>query len=250
MEIFETEKRIKHNNCNGFSLVEVVLAIGIFLVTILALVGLLGPTLKSVDSVDKTDEVVSIVNTLNAFLQNSPDIALPGGSKFDAIYNALRNGNEATLFVYRWYDDSVAGDLTVRIEIGFADNEGGAVNARGVVNDVARDPNLADGFEAAAGPIYRVVLTPSSVIPESGTDFDGNPGQTYRSVVRDGTTKTYTLSADLDGYFEGYFAMEVRIFSREVDQIAIQDPTAMPTPSLADLANETPLFTYNTAIVR
>ena len=71
----------------GFSLIEVVLAIGIFLVTVLALVGLLGPTLQSVDEVEKTDEVSSIVNTMNAFLQNSPEIA-PGASRFNAIYNA------------------------------------------------------------------------------------------------------------------------------------------------------------------
>ena len=33
----------------GFSLIEVVLAIGIFLVTVLVLVGMLGPTLESVE---------------------------------------------------------------------------------------------------------------------------------------------------------------------------------------------------------
>ena len=60
----------------GFSLIEVVLAIGIFLVTVLALVGLLGPTLQSVDEVEKTDEIASVVNTVNAFLQSSPDIAV------------------------------------------------------------------------------------------------------------------------------------------------------------------------------
>ncbi len=71
----------------GFSLIEVVLAIGIFLVTVLALVGLLGPTLQSVDEVEKTDEIASVVNTVNAFLQSSPDIAVGSQSKFETIYN-------------------------------------------------------------------------------------------------------------------------------------------------------------------
>ncbi len=79
----------------GFSLIEVVLAIGIFLVTVLALVGLLGPTLQSVDEVEKTDEVSSIVNTINAFLQNSPEIA-PGASRFNAIYNAVSQDSATT----------------------------------------------------------------------------------------------------------------------------------------------------------
>lgn len=234
------------NRQAAFSLIEVVLAIGIFLVTILALVGLLGPTLKSVDDVDKTEEVVSVVNTLNAFLQNSPDIA-PGGSKFNAIFNAVADGNVATIFVYRWYDDSVPNDLTVRLEVGFADNENGSIDTLGVVNSDRVGAPQAD-FTNAAGPIYRVVLTPSSVIPETGTDFDGNQ-VTYRSAQRNAGTQTYTLSTTLGNYAEGYFAMEARIFSREQDQLVLQGAT-MPTPTLADLANEEPIFTYNTAIVR
>ncbi len=92
----------------GFSLIEVVLAIGIFLVTVLALVGLLGPTLQSVDEVEKTDEVSSIVNTLNAFLQSSPEIA-PGASRFDAIYNLARSdgwGRGDGLRLIERYEDS------------------------------------------------------------------------------------------------------------------------------------------------
>ncbi|HBM85619.1 MAG TPA: hypothetical protein DD423_02325, partial [Opitutae bacterium] len=85
----------------GFSLIEVIMAMGIFLVTVLALVGLLGPTLKSIDEIEKTDEVASIVNTINAFLQNSPDIAATG-SKFDAIYNAVSQ-DFATLLIFRAY---------------------------------------------------------------------------------------------------------------------------------------------------
>lgn len=227
----------------GFSLIEVVLAIGIFLVTILALVGLLGPTLKSVDDVDKTDEVVSIVNTLNAFLQNSADIA-PGASKFDAIFEAVASGNSANVVIYRWYEGSGA-DLTVRLEVGFADNEGGAIDTRGVVNAAQRTD--AD-YQDAAGPIYRAVLTPSSVIPETGTSFAGTP-VTYRSATRNASTETYTLSTGLNNYAEGYFAMEVRVYALEADQAAIQSGN-LPSPTLADLKDETPLFTYNTAIVR
>ena len=90
----------------GFSLIEVVLAIGIFLVTVLALVGLLGPTLQSVDEVEKTDEIASVVNTVNAFLQSSPDIAASGQSKFETIYKELRTDGFITAFVFRAYDNN------------------------------------------------------------------------------------------------------------------------------------------------
>ena len=93
---------------DGFSLIEVVLAIGIFLVTVLALVGLLGPTLQSVDEVEKTDEIASVVNTVNAFLQNSPAIATETDSKFNTIFNAVANDGYATIFVFRSYKDSTS----------------------------------------------------------------------------------------------------------------------------------------------
>ncbi len=209
-------------------MIEVVLAIGIFLVTVLALVGLLGPTLQSVDEVEKTDEVSSIVNTLNAFLQNSPDIA-PGGSKFNAIYSAVAAGGEATVFIFRYYDDTATGTgnaPVVRIAVGF--NTGEGVNAGSEV-----DQSL---FADAAGPIYRAVLSASSVTPE-----------TLRSAVRNGVG-IYTLAqTDVANYPEGYFAMEVRIFAE-----APPGPqgTFTSATNLTTLNDEEPIFTYNTAVVR
>lgn len=218
----------RHRNC-GFSLIEVVLAIGIFLVTVLALVGLLGPTLQSVEEVEKTDEVASVVNTLNAFLQNSPEIVgTATTSRFDLIYQAVEGENYATVFVFNEYIDNTAND---RLAVGFLDGEvlsGGTLGA-GAEIPVGR-------FEDASGTIYRAVLTPSSVIPEA-----------YRSADRNTTTETYQLNTTLANYLEGYFAMEVRIYA--------EDPPAPGTvftasKTLTELSNEEPLFTYNTAVVR
>jgi type II secretory pathway pseudopilin PulG len=207
----------------GFSLIEVVLAIGIFLVTVLALVGMLGPTLQSVDEVEKTDEIASVVSTVNAFLQSSPDIvsATPSVSKFEAIYNAVKNNGYATVFVFRSYEDSNSTDI--ELIVGFL----GETDAR----------LLASDFANIAGPIYRVMLSASSVTPEAelnGRNADG----------------IYTLKSPFAAYPEGYFAMEVRIFALESD---ISDarrgsvPADLDAGSLNDLE---PLFTYNTAVVR
>ena len=205
----------------GFSLIEVVLAIGIFLVTVLALVGLLGPTLQSVDEVEKTDEVSSIVNTINAFLQNSPEIA-PGASRFNAIYNAVSQ-DSATLLVFRAYD---ANDV-ISLKVGFV----------GKTDQLARvtDSDVTDGSEVfAAGTIYRAVLTPSSVNPvaeRADAGVDSYPRYTMNET---------TPSA----YPEGSFAMEVRIFAEE-PSLAFNAASV-----LADLQLKEPIFTYNTAIVR
>ena len=217
----------------GFSLIEVVLAIGIFLVTVLALVGLLGPTLQSVDEVEKTDEIASVVNTVNAFLQSSPDIAVGSQSKFETIYDAISNdsNSEATIFVYRYYDNKTDPDNeTIALEVGFATGE--PVNVRAKVNQPATNPaNFAD----AAGPIFRVVLTASSVTPE-----------VLRSPNRNGDG-IYTLSAGVADYPEGYLAMEVRIYPENPPGPSGNFNTATNLTALKDIE---PLFTYNTAVVR
>ena len=217
----------------GFSLIEVVLAIGIFLVTVLALVGLLGPTLQSVDEVEKTDEIASVVNTVNAFLQSSPDIAVGSQSKFETIYEAISNNSnsEATIFVYRYYDNKTDPDNeTIALEVGFATGE--PVDVRAKVNQPATNPaNFAD----AAGPIYRVVLTASSVTPA-----------VLRSPNRN-SDGIYTLSAGVANYPEGYLAMEVRIYPENPPGPSGNFNTATNLTALRDIE---PLFTYNTAVVR
>ena len=203
----------------GFSLIEVVLAIGIFLVTVLALVGLLGPTLQSVDEVEKTDEVSSIVNTLNAFLQNSPEIA-PGASRFNAIYNLVKSDDFAAILVFRAYDDN---DV-IALKIGFI--------GEGQVK--VGEEDVTDGsIVKAAGTIYRAVLTASSVIPQEYLN------ETKPDRNGDGV---YTLKKPIADYLEGSFAMEVRIFTEE-PSLSFQTANNLK-------ANVEPIFTYNTAIVR
>ena len=221
----------------GFSLIEVVLAIGIFLVTVLALVGLLGPTLQSVDEVEKADETASVVSTVNAFIQSSPDIGSPSAtppvSKFDAIFNAVTSGDHATIFVYRYYDDQTdSNEERIALEVGFSPQESAQVNNRAIVNQPSQNPaNFAD----AAGPIYRVVLSASSVTPEL-----------HRSGTRN-SDNIYTLNKSLAAYPEGYLAMEVRIFAEDPPG---PNGSFNTSTDLNDLILIEPIFTYNTAIVR
>ena len=206
----------------GFSLIEVVLAIGIFLVTILALVGLLGPTLKSVDEVEQTDEVASVVNTLNAFLQKSPEIAVAGQTKFQTIYEAVASGNFATVFIFKSY--RTASGTGSFLQVGFWDQDKETNNANALL--------INTDFSNAAGKIYRVVLTASSVLPLA-----------QRSAARN-ANGVYTLKNPYVSYLEGSLAMEVRIFAEE------PGPSFNPTTNMADLAKRDSAFTYDTAIVR
>jgi type II secretory pathway pseudopilin PulG len=206
----------------GFSLIEVVLAIGIFLITVLALVGLLGPTLQSVDEVEKTDEVASVVNTINAFLQNSPEIANSDETKFETIYDAIAGDGYATILVFRKYAST--SDDTISLKVGFV----GETSAQVQSSDIRSGSTVL-----AAGTVFRAVLTPSSVIPDDQITDNGED-----------EFPRYTLSSTLEDYPEGYLAMEVRIYAEEPDILSIAS-------DLDDLSeNSEPIFTYNTAIVR
>ena len=216
------------------------LALGVFLVSVLALIGLLAPMLRSVSDIEKLDEITSVVNTVNAFLQSSPDIALRDTNgnvtqtRFDGIYQAVSsNGSdEATIFVFRYFDDTSSD--SIRLEVGFSpdENDDGAF----LGSDSIVDETL---FQDAAGPIYRVVLTVSPVTPLQPVPLRTDP--------RDADTGIYALTQDLVNYPEGSLAFEARIFA--------EDPpgpgrTFETETDLSALSIVEPDFTFSAAIVR
>ena len=234
----------------GFSLIEVIFALGIFLITILAMVGLLGPTLKSISDIEKTDEVVSAVNTVNSFLQSSPYIgdeaATPPVSKFEAIFRSVLSDNQATLFVYRYFD-SASSQATepIRLEVGFAQGE--PVGAKAIINTPDNIDDPTPSFADAAGPIFRVVMTVSPVVPVEGDDLENPEGAKipYRAADRnDNLIYTFDSGLTFEKYAEGFLALEVRIWAED------PGPNFEAATDLGALAGRKPLFTYNTAITR
>ena len=83
----------------GFSLIETVLSISIFMVTIIVLLAMLGPVLSSLDDVQESDELSSIVESLNSFLQANSSLAV-NGSNFDLIYEAVKTRGFATVYIF------------------------------------------------------------------------------------------------------------------------------------------------------
>ena len=92
----------KRKQKKGFSLIETVLSISIFLVIILVLLAMLGPVLSSVDEVKEADEISTIGESLNSFLQANSSLAV-NGSNFDLIYEAVKSRGFATIYVFRSY---------------------------------------------------------------------------------------------------------------------------------------------------
>ena len=231
MSSFYRSLQFRQSQEDGFSLVEVVLAMGIFLITVLTLVGLMGPALKSVSKIKTTDEVASVVETVSAFLNTSPFIPVGSSTRFESIYNAIHDDGQATLFVYKWYDD--ANDI-VRQEIGFESTQTGSVGSASVVNATSRGNGVpVTSFTNATSFIYRVVLTASSAMLIDEFVNEGAEGSYPR----------YTLNSTFGSYTGNYLALEVRIFA--------EDPSINPpVTNMATLADEVPVLVYNTAILR
>lgn len=223
-------KKNQPSRSHGFTLIEVILALGVFLVSVMALIGLLGPMLQSIDEVEKVDEMTSIVNTVNAFLQSSPDIANDDETKFETIYQAVASDNYATIFAFRRYTGDT--DTDIELAIGFHDETNAQLDE--------------SAFDNIAGPIYRIVLSASGVTP---ADSLGNNGERNASGV-------FQLEASSpDSYPEGYLALEARIYAETWNENF--DPGNLPPHggddtefNLDNLLALEPDFTLNTAIVR
>lgn len=227
---------------------EVVLSIGVFFITVLALIGFFGPILKSISNVEKTDEIAAIVDSVNAFLQSSPQINKTG-SRFEAVYNAVQSSSYATILAFR----ARQGSATV-LKLGFV----GETDAVITKSDIYFSDGSPDVFRAE-GFIYRVVLTPSSVVPlnyHHATEtkiINGRPvtiPKRYKNSEENIRTNTYRLAnayLNVDSYTENSFAMEIRIFAEEL----VPDRSHFDLDvSLEDLDHDKHLFTYDTAILR
>lgn len=207
----------------GFSLIEVVLAIGIFLVTVLVLVGMLGPTLESVEEVDKTDEIVSVIDSVSAFLNGGSDFGQNVAS-FDIIYETILTGGYSTIYVYRSYLSANSSD--VKLSVGFSPSE------RTSTQRISTRSRAFD-FKNAAGRIYRCVLTVKPLLPR---EYYKDRGR--RAFPR------YLLTNKISEFNEGYLPIEVAIYAEN------PGPSFSDRISIRDLSLKEPDYVFNTAISR
>ena len=147
---------LEKNKIGGFSFVETILSISIFLVTILVLIAILEPVLLSLDEVEESDEISSVVESLNSFLQSNSSLSIDS-SNFDLIYETVKSGGYATIYIYRSFISENSSN--VQLSIGFSRRE---KTTSVQMNRNARIYNFKD----AAGPIYRAILTVAPHMPD------------------------------------------------------------------------------------
>jgi type II secretory pathway pseudopilin PulG len=122
---------------SGFSLIEVVLAVGVFAFAVLGLIGLLVPALSSVANVSESNQVAGVISRLDAFLQSQ---------SFASVYQWVASGREKVFVGYNLASDTDDGSM------------------REIVRDPG-DPRLDSEMHDAVGPVLMLVLRASGQIP-------------------------------------------------------------------------------------
>ena len=127
----------------GFSLVEVVVAVGIFAIAVIAVIGLLGPINQSVAGVRETDDASRVVGVLQAELQRAGIPTVIGfiGST-NKVY-ASRSGNKL----------GIASNAVWTTDVE-------DINGNGTV----------DNFERDAQKFFEVKITRNTTLSPSGND--------------------------------------------------------------------------------
>lgn len=99
----------RSSRASGFSLFEVVLAVGVLSISILALLGLFGPTMSSVRDVVDSNEANSVRTRLNSAFMSDEIYKAFGTDQADGRFETFAGqlndptaSNRAPLFIYFW----------------------------------------------------------------------------------------------------------------------------------------------------
>ncbi|WOO43387.1 type IV pilus modification PilV family protein [Rubellicoccus peritrichatus] len=202
------------SQARGFSLVEVVLAIGVLSLAVVALLGLFGPTMGSVKQVIDTNQATAVVSRVNAEIQR--------GMTWADIQNGIAGGGEMIFYVWKRQEDT-------NKPVSFAMSGG---NSSGTDYDADLDGDGTNDvtIKGAGGDFEtgKLVGTPMIVTFEQGLQGGSNPYD-FSNVAN-----------------EGYMPIFVSIFPVDPNQIGKSDYDSV------DEIKQTvePIFTYTTAKTR
>lgn len=177
------------NSPRGFSLIEVVLALGVFSFTVLILIGLLPSLLNSINKLNVLNQLTGISARIDAYLQNQEHA-------FDTVYNWVENGKSKTLLAYSY----TADPSEVR---GIGDTNTPDPRSDFIVDTIrlmgTDEFNLAlikEELNAVEGPVFKIKIRDS---------------KTYSEIEEGRDEQGYLVP--LFQYPEAVLALEIRIYS-------------------------------------
>jgi len=264
---------------SGFSLIEVILSIGILAIAIVALLGLIGPTLGSVGTVLNTNAGVSAIAKMNEILDTTPFYnGTSGVSQRASVYTWIRNSNPAgangpaIFFFYNELETS-SGNVTPQIAVSdgitlpWGDpasppTTSGNATPPFVSYTVLKSDAIGASGKSIDGPVIAMVLSLSPMAQDSTNGGSFPTGENYYTAPATGSlfptasalpANPNTQSGANISYPEAYLPILVQAFTVPVDQIILGGTGGTITTSaglVPVLIDSNRIFTYTTAKLR
>ncbi len=265
----------------GFSLFEVILALGIMGLAVISILGLVATTLNSVKEAQDINAGTACIEKMNTILETAPfwdtDQALAG----ETVWQWVKESDFDSPTIFIFYDEipPVSGSDTNRTpsqRVVRYNNKHKDLNnplpTLAVVNNFQFDPTqpalpvyrkIEDFVQAVSesrvyGPVIAMTLSLSPLVknfPASGPI--GDERGIYQDPPHEGLFPVSNgLSADPSGrtdriYPEGYFPIYIQAFTVPIGAIqSQQDTSAFGQELTTGLTVTTRLFTYTTAKLR
>lgn len=194
----------------GFTLVEVILAVGVIAMAILALVGLLGSTFQQVEDVVQTNQAIGVVTRINAALDNP---RLVGGEK-------LPNAEEGNAFevVYNFTKGAIAPQSVVLYcfdkELDTANP--GKYSPLAVVYRASGDNFTREIYnnQNGIGPVFRVEISISKFLQDQKIFLNKDTYEPQETRYNNGPLP------DMVDFALGYLPLELKVFPHDFTDIA------------------------------
>jgi len=251
---------VSHRRRRGFTLVEVILAVGVIGIAIASLIGILATTFQQVDDIMQTNRALTAAqglvtgldnprsilrdltvsgglshnNTASAYLPSRAGIANATGDapNFDLAYNLLRGAVDANnavwLYVYERKTVVAIAETVAGTNPAYNINANPAlvevVSMSGAATPDAFPPDLAQARNVIGAPM-RVRLTVSRLLVGQRVALDGTTGEPTAATWSAGTA----LPATPDGYALAYLPVVAEFFPHDyVPPATFKDREELP----------------------
>jgi type II secretory pathway pseudopilin PulG len=199
----------------GFSLVEVVLALGVVSAAVLALIGILGSTFTSAREIALQHRAINAITQIDGALQSASGIVDlqtgdPADSPFNRIYKALATKgaldgtNFVDFFVYQKTQETADNKPTPAVSFIFLPASG-----QFTLIEAKTDPKH-DGIDTAS--VFRMRVRLSQLL--KGKMYKLNPA-TYEADSAATWAVGQSLSATPDEYALAYLPLSVEIYPHD-----------------------------------
>ncbi len=180
-------KNLKNKPKKAFTLVEVILAVGVITMSLTALLALLASITSSVAQVRKQSKALTVIDHVSAIMKVTD---------FKTVYERHSDPSK-TYLIYFWDEYENTNDLENTALILRSSEDNGRT-----AGEAPSDDELTDNV--AGGDVYRVLITLNSDMLE---------GRYLNADSTDGYVSGGALPTDVNSYIEACLPLRIEIFA-------------------------------------